>query len=395
MLYDRINAADIAKGLIIAALTATSFFYLKDFPLWDGPDSASGTGSKIAGLLFPAFIFFYTLTIPFSITKKLNAGLSRFEISRHIFAKGLILVTIGVLLVNTLRVEPEQTGLNRFIWAILLIIAIFLVWNRYPDKENSFFTTSGLRLAGLSILVFLVFKFKSGSYENNGSLIAGWWELPGLTGWAFILASFVYLFARNSVVWTAVALIAAAALNYADYSGYTSFFDRAEPYFGTLTTGYIPVIALSGLFTGILLRKFPVGDKLKTLTSVAFSGIVLLAAGIVVARYTGYDQVYGNPSWALLACGASALFLAVVFAADEMLGAVKWLELIRPAGINMLSVYIISLLLYNIAGYFSLPLETVGNSGNAALNIAASAGWAGLAVIIQYLLQKAGIRLKF
>jgi len=130
MLYDRINAADIAKGIIITALTGASFFFLNDFPLWDGSMQTNVTSSKIAGLLFPAFIFFYTLTIPFSITKKLNAGLDNFEISRHIFAKGLILVTIGVLLVNTIRVEPEQTGLNRFIWAILLIIAIFLSWNR-------------------------------------------------------------------------------------------------------------------------------------------------------------------------------------------------------------------------------------------------------------------------
>ena len=75
------------------------------------------------------------------------------------------------------------------LWSILMLIGVFLIWNKYPENDKNFFTIAGLKLAGMALLVFLVFKFKSGKVVNNGSLITSWWGILGLIGWGYLVAA--------------------------------------------------------------------------------------------------------------------------------------------------------------------------------------------------------------
>lgn len=395
MLYDRINSIDITRGIIIILILVLNILYSGHLPLWSESTISAENFNILGGLALPAFIFLYSITVPFALTKKINEGLSGYEISRYIFARALILITIGVLLVNTQRVNAEETGINRFIWTALLVIAVYFVWNRYEEKENNFFTSNGIRLIGLAILVFLVFKFRSGTYENNGSLIPGWWELPGLAGWGFLVTAFTWLAFRNSLTGSAAILIIFLTLNILNYFGYEKFLDPVKPYFGVLITGYIPVISLSGLMTGIMLRKFTARENVTTVTILAISGIALVAVGIILQKFIFNTGIYGNPAWALIESGSIIILFSLVFLTDEVLRLSKPLTFLRLPGINMISAYILLFLLFSLAGLTGINILFFLENDNMLVSIVGSLFWAAIILATQHLLLKFNIRLKF
>ena len=395
MLYDRLNSIDITKGLIIIMIIFFNFIFINYLPLWPTFNEENSLFNIAGGLLYPALIFIYCVTVPFSITRRLNEGADRYEISRTIFARALILITIGVLLVNTIRVESNETGFSRFVWSTILIVAIFLTWNRYPEKENNFFTVTGLRLLGLAALVVLVFKFRSGSFENSGSLIPGWWELPGLIGWAYLLAAFSYLFIRNSIPGTVILLLFFFSVNVLGFFGYSEFLSPVRIYFGVLTDGYIPVIALSGLLTGIILRKFTVGKGNWTTIVLLLYGIITLVAGISSYKLIFRGTIYGNPAWALIASGSALILFSLVFFLDEVLNVTNWPGFLKKSGINMLTAYMIPFFLINMAGLARVNILFFQDYQNQLISVAASGIWTILIIMFLALLLKLNIRLKF
>lgn len=391
----RIGAIDILKGLIITSILFLNVLFLYNLPLWPSGQGTPETAGIIAGVLFPALIFLIGMTIPFSITKKINEGLTGHEIIRHLFARSLILITVGVLMVNATRVEPGLTGFSKNIWASLLFIAIFLVWNRYPEKENNFFTTTGLRFTGLAILVFLIFRFRSGTFENNGSLIPGWWELPGLAGWGYLVAGLTYLAFRNSIAGTLALWAIFLALNILARLNMSPFLDPVRPYFGVLLNGYIPVIILSGQLTGIILKRYPVNELRKPLVIILLSGVILTASGILIRKYFFPSDIFGNPAWALISCGITALMFIILFWLDENQKVMIPALIIKPAGVNMFTIYILQFLLFNLAWLTGTDIFFFIKPGAVFLNIAGSALWTLLVIVAASLIIRFNIRLKF
>ncbi len=126
---------------------------------------------------------------------------------RHIVIRSVSLIIIGVLSLNSGRVNAEFTGMSENLWSILMLIGVFLIWNKYAETDRNFFTIAGLRLAGVALLVFLVFRFKSGQMVNNGSLITGWWGILGLIGWGYLVSALLYLAVRDNILSTIIALL--------------------------------------------------------------------------------------------------------------------------------------------------------------------------------------------
>ncbi len=61
-------------------------------------------------------------------------------------------------MLNVSRLNPELTGLNKNLWAILVYISIFLVWNQYGNLRTKYVTLlKGIGVVGLIVLV-AVFK---------------------------------------------------------------------------------------------------------------------------------------------------------------------------------------------------------------------------------------------
>jgi hypothetical protein len=298
-------------------------------------------------------------------------------------------------MVNTTRVESELTGLSKYLWAILLFTGIFLTWNKYPEKENNFFTVSGLRLIGLATLVFLVFRFRSGTLENNGSLIPGWWELTGLAGWGYLVAGLTYLAFRNSLAGTFIVWALFLALSIITRLNLATFLDPARPYLGVVLNGYILVIILTGQLAGIILRKIPGNDLRKRLFSILLPGIILLGSGIFLKISYFTEGIFDNPAWALISCGSVTIVFIFLFWLDEGLKVMNPALMIKPAGENMFTIYIIQFLLFNIAWLTGTDVFFFLKPGAVFLTITGALVWTLIVIGISGLLIRFNIRLKF
>jgi len=396
MIYnDRIGAVDIAKGVILIIIITLYDFYPGLLQSWFGSERIPATINVIAGFAFTAFFYFSGITIPFFITKKINQYNSVYEVIRMIFARALILIAVGVFLANIPRVNPELTGVSQPLWALMLIVAIFLTWNRYPDRENNFFTVSGLRIIGLALIVFLVFKFRSGSYENNGSFIPGCWELPGLLGWGFLVSSLLWLALRNSIAGTLIILLFFLSLNLISALGLNDYLDPARRYFGVLIDGFIPSIVLCGHLTGVALKRYPPSEYMKSALFIAGGGIIFVTAGILTIRYFPLTGSFNNPSWAILGAGTSSLIFIILYLIFD-LRRYRWRPvIIESAGSSFFTVYMIYFLISSMISLSGINLLIYKTSSLLLIKTGGSLTFSFVIVLTGNFLLRSGIRLKF
>ena len=152
MSSDRISSIDIMRGLTLLLMLFVNDLNMDIAPAWLGHMKADFDGMGLADWVFPGFLFMVGMAIPFSFSKRISQGITLPENSRHIFIRTISLLIIGVLMLNTGRVNAELTGMSENVWALLMYIAVFLIWNDYINKDKKFFTVTGLRLAGMGIL---------------------------------------------------------------------------------------------------------------------------------------------------------------------------------------------------------------------------------------------------
>src|SRR5512133_968454 len=143
---NRILSIVIMRGLTLILMLFVNDLYMPGVPEWLGHMKADFDGMGLADWVFPGFLFMVGMAIPYSISKRISEGEDNYKIARHISIRSISLIIIGVLMLNTGRVNPELTGFSRNLWALLMYIGVFLTWNDYRDNGNNFFTITGLRL---------------------------------------------------------------------------------------------------------------------------------------------------------------------------------------------------------------------------------------------------------
>ena len=211
-------------------------------------------------------------------------------------------------MLNSGRVNPELTGMSKNLWALLMYVAVFLFWNDYQDKENKFFTITGLKLFALLIFVFLIFKFRSGQSENNGSLIMGWWGILGLIGWGYLVSAFTYVLCRDSILKTSLFALFFLILNILSGLKMLEFLNLVKPVFGIIIEGNVPFIVLTGLIAGLLIKKMPVKEFQKTILVFVGLGIDLYIMRIYSQEMVyylenpGYPKLGNDLQWHKLFC---------------------------------------------------------------------------------------------
>ena len=244
MSSERIISIDIMRGLTLLLMLFVNDLNMDVAPAWLGHMKADFDGMGLADWVFPGFLFIVGMLIPFAFSNRFSRGDQNTDISRHIFTRTIGLLIIGVLMLNTGRVNPELTGIGKNVWALLMYLAVFLFWNDYSKMEDRFFTVTGLKLAALGIFILLVFKFKSGEPENSGSLVTGWWGILGLIGWGYLVSAFTYVLCRDSISKTAVIAVVFLGLNILSGLNLLSHLNPVKPLLGVIIEGSVPFIVL-------------------------------------------------------------------------------------------------------------------------------------------------------
>lgn len=391
---NRISSIDVMRGLTLVLMLFVNDLYMPGVPSWLGHMKADYDGMGLADWVFPGFLFMVGMAIPFSIGKRITEGQNTFAISRHIILRTVSLLIIGVLMLNTGRVNPELTGIGKNIWAILMYIGVFLVWNKYIENDKNFFTITGLKLVGTSILVALVFIFKSGEIENNGSLITGWWGILGLIGWGYLVAAFVYLAVRESILNTVVAFLFFLAMNILSSLKLLESLNSVKPFLGVIIEGNVPLIVLSGVLTTLILKKYSNSDYRKAIVTIVTIAVLSIAAGFVLRNWFIISKIRATPSWGLICNGISMILFSLLYWIVDIRKQNRWTFIVKPAGENSLTTYLAPDILYYLIWSTGIPVLIYKQSGIPIVVIAGSVIWALLMVGLTALLVRFGIKLR-
>lgn len=394
MSTDRISSIDIMRGLTILLMLFVNDLNMDVAPAWLGHMKADFDGMGLADWVFPGFLFMVGMAIPFSFSNRISKGLALPENSRHIFTRAISLLIIGVLMLNTGRVNPELTGLSENLWALLMYVGVFLVWNDYRDKDKKFFTVTTLRLAGIALLVYLVFRFRSGLPENDGSLITGWWGILGLIGWGYLVSAFTYLLCRDSILKSVAFAAFFLILNILSGLNLLEFLNPVKPFLGVIIEGNVPFIVLTGLIASLVLRKSAVSGHKMVILNFLVIGAFCLIAGFILRRWFILSKIQATPSWGLVCCGISFIVFALIYVVTDVFKKKAWASFFKPAGENSLTTYLAPDILYYLIWMTGIPVLFYKQSTEPLMVVIGSIVWAVLMVWLTALLKRLGISLK-
>jgi heparan-alpha-glucosaminide N-acetyltransferase len=391
---NRISSIDIMRGLTLLLMLFLNDLYMPGVPSWLGHYPSNFDGMSLADWVFPGFLFIVGMVIPIAIGKRIAEGQDTFSIARHIIIRTVSLLIIGVLMVNSERVNPEFTGIGKNLWAILMFTGVFLIWNKYTVNDKNFFTVAGLRLTGIAILVVLVYLFRSGEMENNGSLITGWWGIPGLIGWGYLVSALIYLAVRDRILNIIVAFLFFLILNILDKLDLLNFLNTVKPYFGVIIAGNVPLLVLSGLLTTVILKRYLKSDVRKAIVTIVTIGILSILSGFFLRNWFIISKIQATPGWGLICSGISMILFALLYYIIDIKNHIKWTFFLKPAGENSLTTYLASGILYSMIASTGIPILIYKQSGVPVIVIAGSVIWALLMIGLTVLLLRFNIKLK-
>jgi hypothetical protein len=235
------------------------------------------------------------LSIPFAFMARRKLGESGIQLLSHILIRTLSLILIGVFAVNIESYNADLTGINKFLWAILVYISVFLIWNKYPNESRYALVFKGLKVIRILGLLVLAAIYRSGTPENIGWMSTSWWGILGLIGWGYLVAALTYFWLKDNIGATGSVWVGFILLNVLAQLSYTRFLNPIKPIFGVILNGNTPSIVLAGLVIGILLKKYRTDYK-RFLSLIISVGMICIATAFGLRNWFIISKLSGTPS---------------------------------------------------------------------------------------------------
>lgn len=389
---NRVLTIDIMRGLTLFLMLFVNDLYVQGVPEWLVHTKADFDGMGLADWVFPGFLFMVGMAVPFAVQGRLKAGDSFSKVVGHVFIRVVSLLVIGIFMLNSSRLNPDLAGISKNMWAILMYVSVFLVWNQYRKlNQNLVYVLKGIGFIGLIILAVV---FRSGTPENMSWMQTSWWGILGLIGWGYLAAALVYLVSKDNLWKTGFFWLLFLVLNILSQVGMLSVLNFLRPVFGVLISGNTPLIVISGLFFSLLLRKTGNANYRQFLVIGTVLGFATLAAGFILRNWFIISKIKGTPSWGLVCTGISILLFMLLYLVIDVWGKAKWAAVFKPAGQNSLTTYLAPDILYHLIWMWGIPVFFYKHSEIQWIVVSGSIVWAFAMVGFAALLSKIGIRLK-
>ena len=390
---NRILSIDIMRGLTLFLMLFVNDLFEPGVPEWLIHAKGNFDGMGLADWVFPGFLFMVGMSIPYAIGSRQQKGQSTIQISGHILLRTVSLLIIGILMLNTGRLNPELSGINGNLWAILMYVSVFLIWNKYPDNSKLKKLFIGLKILGVLGLVTLAIIFKSGEPGHVSWLETGWWGILGLIGWGYLVAATACLFV-GSKLWRIVGVwVFFIGLNILSQSGMLGFLNFMKPVFGVIIGGNVPMIVLAGLVVSLILKQSTFKPR-ETAIIIGIMGVLSLAVGFFFRNWFIISKIQGTPSWGMICNGISIMVFSILFLIIDVQGKNKWFAIFKPAGQNSLTTYLAPDVIYFAIWGLGIPLFFYKQEYSQLLAVAGSLGWALAMIGFAALLSKVNVRLK-
>lgn len=389
---NRVLTIDIMRGLTLFLMLFVNDLFVPGVPKWMVHTDANFDGMGLADWVFPGFLFMVGMAIPFAMQSRIKRGENLPLLLVHVIVRTISLLIIGLLSMNASRLNPELSGISQHLWAILMLVSVFLVWNQYKIKNN--YVLFSLKALGVIGLIILCAVFRSGTPEAPGWMETGWWGILGLIGWGYLAASLVYLVSRENHLFTGLFFLLFLVLNILGELNLTGFLNPLKPVFGVLISGNIPMIVIAGMFFSLILRRLERKDLKTWIFTGLILGIVVLLAGFVLRNWFIISKIKGTPSWGMVCNGISILVFMILYLIIDVWGLRKWASVFTPAGQNSLTTYLAPDVLYHLIWMFSIPVFFYKHAEMQWMVVVGSVIWAFAMIGFAALLAKIGIRLK-
>ncbi|RZS96529.1 DUF5009 domain-containing protein [Cecembia calidifontis] len=389
----RIYSIDLFRAItMLLMIFVNDLWTLKGIPRWLGHVEAEVDGMGLADVVFPAFLVIVGLSIPFAISKRIQKGESISDTLTHIFLRTLALLTMGIFHVNLENYNSADSSLSKPIWQILMTVAFFMIWldnSTYLNKKrNNLIQVTGLLLLGL-----LAYLYVGGSPENPTWMRFHWWGILGLIGWAYLIASVVYLAFRENIVVYFVFFLFFLFFNSAEKLGWLNFLEPIKPYLWISGNGSIPAFSMAGVIIGVYYKNYLAKGKNDNYWLIlGLSASFLILFGLLTRPLWGIHKIGASPSWVSICTGLSFLFLALLIWLADRKGKAVWFDFIKPAGTSTLTCYLIPYIHYALYAMMGLALPVFLRTG--LVGILKSLLYAFIIVWVTGLLEKKKIRLK-
>ncbi len=441
----------IASIDIFRALTMTLMIFVNDLwtlsgiPQWLLHTPADYDGMGLSDVVFPAFLFIVGLSIPHAIDNRRKKAEKDLKILGHILLRSLALITMGFFLVNFENISRGSLPILPEIYEILLIVAFFLIWTKYPSEKIKAIPVSFLQGAGVVLLVALAAIYK-GAGEELPWMKIHWWGILGLIGWAYLFSALVCFLSKGRLPWIIAALAAVMLLNLQEVlaggSGFklivsasnhflvmagvlaSTIFRKTHSHAGTpdplalhkgnerlmaafpggkgKTEGSqetdgpgnpggsgngVAVSALSAEGSGTAAKKY----RSYFLVLMAL-GAAALIYGFLVRPLGGISKIHATPSWTMICAGISLMVLALLYFLTDRLKITSWARIIAPAGRSTLTCYLIPYVVYPLLSLLHFKLPAALTTG--PMGLLKSLLFALLIVVLTRLMEKLRITLK-
>lgn len=387
----RVRSIDHFRALTMFLMVfVNDFWTLRAIPQWLGHAAAGEDRLGFSDIIFPAFLYIVGLSIPFALQQRLSKPGGIAPTLVHISGRTLALLVMGLFLVNLENINGTNMQVPVVVWRLLLIVAFFLVWNKYPKASR---LERPLKGVGIGILVFLAFTFKGGGTAQPEGMKTHWWGILGLIGWAYLTAAIVYFFARERLLPNVLVWLALLAINVLSATGMPDWLQPVLALLWPIGNGSLAAMTMAGVVTALLLRghQFATKERL-TLVLIAW-GAACILVGILIRPHTGgISKMGGTPAWSLVCTGISLLVFSLLNYFDRPGSDPLWARLLKPAGAATLTCYLIPYIVYPLAELSGIKLPEMVVTGTVGL--LKSLVYSAAVVAITGALVKRGVQLK-
>jgi predicted acyltransferase len=172
------------------------------------------------------------------------------------------------------------------------------------------------------------------------------------------------------------------------------FLDPVKPVFGIIIGGNNPLIVLTGLIGGLIIKKIPVKEFKKVIIVFISLGLFYILAGFILRRWFIISKIKATPSWGMICSGISMLVFILLYWIIDVKNKIKWASFLQPAGENSLTTYLAPDIIYYLIWSTGIPILIYKQSHEPLIVIAGSLVWALLMVGLTALLARLKIRLR-
>ncbi len=364
----RVLSLDVFRGLVIVVMTFVNYLSpVKEIPAWAKHWPENLEGYTFVDVVFPAFLFIVGMAIPFALQRRLDRGDSVAALVGKILFRSAALVFLGVLSVNAHEYAPESV-LPKAVWVFLTMTCAVAVWITAPPDASERRRKAHLvaRVVGIVGLVAMLAVFRG--HDDEGHVIwlqHSYWGMLGMIGYAYLVASLVWLWLRNN----SVAIMGVTALLVAwfmgDKHGVLSWIGPSvrELWNVGFVFGTNAATVLMGVLAGNYLKdkSLTPNDRARWML---WLGVGSYVAGTLIRPLHGINKSAHTDAYALVTGGISCVLFALVYWAMDVKRWFTNLPLLAAFGQNALLAYILPDIVNNAFGICGVSIYWA-NSGLA------------------------------